>query len=390
MQQLEFNGSGTEYFKIWIVNILLTVVTFGIYYPWAKVRNRRYFYANSGLQNRFFEYHATGKQLFISFIISVVVFIAYITIQSISIVGSYVLLAMLLVAIPWLILKSLMFSMRMSSFSNVRFSFGGALVDSYKNYFLYPLVLFVGIIGLVFLEGLLLGLGIPAFIIFPLFFVGILAFFLYYSSYIKKKNLEFMINNSSYGQASFSTNLDLKTLLIIKAKSIGIYFLSFSIITVLAAVLVYMTVGIAQLQALGTMSQEEVAQAFKSPMIVISIFMIYAGIILSFIIMASYSMVKVREYTFASTLLDEKVSFASTLELSTFLWIMISNFFLLLFTFGLATPWVKVRTMKYMVEHTHVEAVDGFDEYVSKKEEEHSALGEELGDTFDIDISAGI
>ena len=41
----EFRGDGAEYFKIWIVNILLTIVTLGIYSAWAKVRNNRYFYS---------------------------------------------------------------------------------------------------------------------------------------------------------------------------------------------------------------------------------------------------------------------------------------------------------------------------------------------------------
>ena len=36
---LEFRGNGYEYFRIWIVNILLTIMTLGIYSAWAKVRN---------------------------------------------------------------------------------------------------------------------------------------------------------------------------------------------------------------------------------------------------------------------------------------------------------------------------------------------------------------
>ena len=39
---IRFSGSGSEYFRIWIVNLLLTIVTLGIYYPWAKVRQTRY------------------------------------------------------------------------------------------------------------------------------------------------------------------------------------------------------------------------------------------------------------------------------------------------------------------------------------------------------------
>ncbi|MDZ7923373.1 MAG: DUF898 family protein [Marinagarivorans sp.] len=42
----DFRGDGMEYFKIWIVNIFLTVFTLGIYSAWATVRNNRYFYSN--------------------------------------------------------------------------------------------------------------------------------------------------------------------------------------------------------------------------------------------------------------------------------------------------------------------------------------------------------
>ena len=44
---IEFTSSGSEYFRIWIVNLLLMFVTFGIYYPWAKVRRLRCFHANT-------------------------------------------------------------------------------------------------------------------------------------------------------------------------------------------------------------------------------------------------------------------------------------------------------------------------------------------------------
>ena len=37
-----FTGRGSEYFRIWVVNVLLTLVTFGVYSAWAKVRKARY------------------------------------------------------------------------------------------------------------------------------------------------------------------------------------------------------------------------------------------------------------------------------------------------------------------------------------------------------------
>ena len=53
----EFRGNGGEYFRIWIVNLLLTIVTLGIYSAWAKVRRLRYFYGNTYLDGHSFEFH---------------------------------------------------------------------------------------------------------------------------------------------------------------------------------------------------------------------------------------------------------------------------------------------------------------------------------------------
>lgn len=53
-----FHGNGKEYFGIWIVNILLTIVTLGIYSAWAKVRNLQYFYGNTELDGASFQFLA--------------------------------------------------------------------------------------------------------------------------------------------------------------------------------------------------------------------------------------------------------------------------------------------------------------------------------------------
>ena len=40
--KLEFRGSAREYFRIWSVNLCLTLLTAGIFSAWAKVRKKRY------------------------------------------------------------------------------------------------------------------------------------------------------------------------------------------------------------------------------------------------------------------------------------------------------------------------------------------------------------
>ena len=58
-----FKGNAKEWFGIWIVNLLLSIVTIGIYSAWAKVRTKKYFYGNTFVDGRNFDYHATGGQI---------------------------------------------------------------------------------------------------------------------------------------------------------------------------------------------------------------------------------------------------------------------------------------------------------------------------------------
>lgn len=65
---LAFKGKGSELFGIQIVNILLMMVTLGLYYPWAKAKNLQYIYRKTELADSPFTFHGTGKEMFIGFI----------------------------------------------------------------------------------------------------------------------------------------------------------------------------------------------------------------------------------------------------------------------------------------------------------------------------------
>ena len=77
IEPFKFTGSGAEYFRIWIVNLLLTILTLGIYSAWAKVRRLRYFYGNTTLAGSSFEYHGQPLQILKGRLIAVAVLIPY-------------------------------------------------------------------------------------------------------------------------------------------------------------------------------------------------------------------------------------------------------------------------------------------------------------------------
>jgi uncharacterized membrane protein YjgN (DUF898 family) len=68
LMRIKFTGSGSEYFRIWIVNLLLTLVTFGLYYPWAKVRKLRYFYGNTVVGEHPLDFHGDPKRMLRGFV----------------------------------------------------------------------------------------------------------------------------------------------------------------------------------------------------------------------------------------------------------------------------------------------------------------------------------
>jgi uncharacterized membrane protein YjgN (DUF898 family) len=62
-RRLTFHGSGGTLFGIYVVNILLTIVTFGFYRFWGKVKIRRFMLSQTGFEGDRFAYHGTGKEL---------------------------------------------------------------------------------------------------------------------------------------------------------------------------------------------------------------------------------------------------------------------------------------------------------------------------------------
>ena len=67
-----FSGSWKEFAPIALTNLLLTIVTLGIYRFWAKTRERRYLWSHTRFIDDTLEWTGTGKELFIGFIMAAV------------------------------------------------------------------------------------------------------------------------------------------------------------------------------------------------------------------------------------------------------------------------------------------------------------------------------
>ncbi|ENO84494.1 YjgN family protein [Thauera linaloolentis] len=134
-----FSGKGFEFFRIWIVNVLLSIVTLGVYSAWAKVRTQRYFYGNTSLDGSSFEYLATPMQILKGRLIAFALFAAYAVADSLVPLLGAALMLLLILATPWIVVRSLAFRNRHSAWRGVRFGFDGRVGEAVKALLLWPL-----------------------------------------------------------------------------------------------------------------------------------------------------------------------------------------------------------------------------------------------------------
>ena len=153
---LKFNGSGGALFGILIVNFLLTVITLGFYYPWAKARRLKYLYAETELDNSRFTFHGTGAEMFKGFLkaIGIIIVVYGVFILSvlsgsvaITIVGFLFFFAAIMLIGPLAIHGSMRYKMSRTSWRSIHFGYRGdrkTLVILYlKGIFLSIITLYI-------------------------------------------------------------------------------------------------------------------------------------------------------------------------------------------------------------------------------------------------------
>ena len=159
LKRFTFHGSGGDLFKITIVNILLTIVTAGIYYFWGRTRVRRYVYSQVEFEGDRFVYHGTGKELFLGWLKGVGFLVASWALLGLLgwVAGIapggpafiFIIYLPILAIIPVIIVGSLRYRLSRASWRGIRFSFRGQVGRFYGPYFkgLLFTVLTIGFYG---------------------------------------------------------------------------------------------------------------------------------------------------------------------------------------------------------------------------------------------------
>jgi len=330
---VEFTATAGEYFRIWIVNLALTILTLGIYSAWAKVRKKRYFYGHTLIDGDSFDYRANPVAILKGRLIAFALFAAYTFGGKISPLIGGLFALVLVFAVPWFIVRSLAFNAHNSAYRNIRFNFRGA----YKE--LLKIMIGGGILVIVSL-----GTGYP---------------------YLKARLVRFAASYHSYGTSSFELDRITKSLYGVYLKAFGLAILGFSVIGTGAAVL-----GIFK-GARGGMSA--------------GILLFMAGIYLTYLLVFAYAHARTTNVTL-NALAVGPLRFTSTLGARDLAGIYLVNIIAIILTLGLATPWAVVCTMRYRTRKTTLIAAGSLADFVGTQTGNVSATGEEVGEMFGFDF----
>lgn len=75
--RLKFSGRGGEYFRVWIVNVLLSILTLGLYTPVARQRTARYFFDHTDIAGSPLEFTAPLRKMMFGFVVFALLYLAF-------------------------------------------------------------------------------------------------------------------------------------------------------------------------------------------------------------------------------------------------------------------------------------------------------------------------
>jgi uncharacterized membrane protein YjgN (DUF898 family) len=350
---LRFSGSGAEYFRIWVVNLLLTVATLGIYSAWAKTRRLQYFYRNTQLAGASFDFRGNPKAILRGRLLAAAVAAAYHYAFGFSATAGMVTVLLLAAGLPFMMRAALRFRLANTYYRGLPFGFAGSIVGAYRVYLL-PVAMFV-------LPGGLLALmpGNPK---VALVFLLYLLWPLMHGAMKRYQHA-----NLVYGDQRAVFTL-------------GVWKLALPYLRVFFAGMAFMLVCGISAYFIGRALEGPQSAPWVPliPVVLVYLFMLFGGL---------FIMVRMNNLAWSDTRFPG-VRIVSALKARSYLRLQVVNVLLTLLTLGLFRPFAAVRTWRYRVDHMRIEAANGFEDAAGlASRRPAAAAGDGVADFLGVDLS---
>jgi uncharacterized membrane protein YjgN (DUF898 family) len=379
-----FTGRGAEYFGIWIVNVVLSIITLGIYSAWAKVRRLQYFHRHTQIGGSSFDFHGKPIDILKGRAIAFAAYAAYFGLSQVSITASIILALLLFMVIPFFAYKSLRFRLHNTSWRQVRFKFMGKVPGAYGAF-----------------------VGWPILAMFSLYLLAPVA---------HHQINSYTLGNSALGTTLASFKARIGSFYKVYLKTFGLFllfaFATAAVVWALAAssqgkwksMLGSVAAQMAEPVKDGsgsTSADEDEDDESSAPnkagaattesvemLKVISAVLplaIIAFYLLAFLAIGPYFSARMGNVIWNGTHLGP-MRFESTLSARKLTWITITNFIGILLTLGFYRPFAAVRMAKYRTSCLHLIAAGPLAIHAQAIAGNVNARGEEIAEMFDVDV----
>jgi uncharacterized membrane protein YjgN (DUF898 family) len=138
---LQFQGKGSAYARLYVKNMLFVLLTFGIYYPWARIDLLKYLYQKTALQGEYFALKANAKDIITSYLKLFGLFLSLFTIgfffkasnnDTAWTVCIGLLYTCLLVLVPFIIHGAVRYRASHSHWANTSFHYEGIRMNFFR------------------------------------------------------------------------------------------------------------------------------------------------------------------------------------------------------------------------------------------------------------------
>jgi uncharacterized membrane protein YjgN (DUF898 family) len=362
---LSFTGSGAEYFRIWVVNLLLSVATLGIYSAWAKTRRLQYFYRNTQLAGAGFDFRGDPKAILRGRLLAVALLGAYHYAFGFSRATGIAIVALLLLALPFMMRSALRFRLANTWYRGLPFGFNGSVKQAYLVYLLpIALVVVPSALAALALNPALLGGFFLLYLLWP-FMHGAMR------SYQQRHLV--------YGDQQASFPLSFARLAVPYLQG---FLVSLAIMLILGIVLGILGAIIGVAGAVGDGDKKHLNLGM-AVVIGIGIVLFY----LSLLMIGPFVMVRLNNRAWSATSFPG-VHIDCRMQVWAYFKLQFVNVLLILLTLGLFRPFAAVRTWRYRIEHLRIEAPAGFEQATgAARRRPAAAAGDGVADFIGVDLS---
>jgi uncharacterized membrane protein YjgN (DUF898 family) len=370
--EVRFTGSGSEYFRIWIVNLLLSIVTLSLYRPWAKVRRLKYFYANTLVDGHAFDFHGNPKKMLRGYLLVGLMLVAYSAANRFSAMAALVAVVFLAVLWPALLRASMQFRLANSSWRGLRFRFTGTLAGAYRG----MLPLFIPALAMGALRFEIVDPQHPTIAYLKHIYevMGLTLLVAPLMWWIFKR-----YQHDHYGLGQWQTKLAIGPgrFYGLSLRVLGVALLSGVVVAIVGAIVGAAAGGLAWFTGFG---QNRVAA-----IIVISI-LVAIGYLLFLMVPIPYAISRAQNLVWGHTRCEE-VAFDSHLSFAAVFKLTLKNWLLMLVTLGLYYPFASIAYYRLRVEAITPQLSGNLDRLQAQQAAgAGDASGDAAGDMFGIDI----